>query len=181
MKKDIYRSNYDTSMINQIKLLNQEAAEQVNLPLGSIAIFARFALIDVPTQSIARETLHVLLDMVELLGLEPPQVTVLTGPVIVDGVMSPSALKVPHSLERPTSSPTFALASARSRVFRNWGKATADNRPIIATTIISSTRVKAAFADVLVLWILSIRKNLTRGFSLDMGHNQRWRGGRGGC
>ena len=144
MKKDIYRSNYDTSMINQIKLLNQEAAEQVNLPEGSIAIFARFALIDVPTQSIARETLHVLLDMVRLAGLEPPQTieTVLFGVKTVDDVMSASALKVPHSLERPTSSPTFALASARSRVLRNWGKATADNRPIIATTIMSSTRVK---------------------------------------
>ena len=153
MKKDIYRSNYDTSMINQIKLLNQEAAEQVNLPEGSIAIFARFALIDVPTQSIARETLHVLLDMVRLAGLEPPQTieTVLFGVKTVDDVMSASALKVPHSLERPTSSPTFALASARSRVLRNWGKATADNRPIIATTIMSSTKVKAAVADVLVL------------------------------
>ena len=132
---------------------NQDAAapEQTSLPTEVISIFVRFVVNVVPTQSIARETLHVLLDKVTVLGVEPPQVTVLAGPVIVDGVMSASALKVPHSLERPTSSPTFALASARSRVFRNWGKATADNRPIIATTIMSSTRVKAAFADVLVL------------------------------
>ena len=156
-------------MINWIKSINQDdAKEQVNLPEGSIAIFARLEVIVVPTQSIARETLHALLDMVTLLGLEPPQVTVLAGPTIVDDVMSASALKVPHSLERPTSSPTFALASARSRVLRNWGKATADNKPIIATTIMSSTRVKAALADVLVLWIPSIRKNLIRGFSEDI-------------
>ena len=153
-------------MINRIKRINQLAPEQVNLPVGSITIFARFALIDVPTQSIASATLHVLLDMVRVAGLEPPQVTVLAGPLIVDDVMSASALKVPHSLERPTSSPTFALASARSRVLRNWGKATADNRPIIATTIMSSTRVKAAVGDVLVLWIPLIRKNLLRKFRL---------------
>ena len=108
MKKDIYRSNYDTSMINRIKRINQEERVQVNLPVGSIAILAPLALIDVPTQSIERETLHPLLDMVKVAGLEPPQVTVLTGPAIVDDVMSASALKVPHSLERPTRSPTFA-------------------------------------------------------------------------
>ena len=108
----------------------------------SYSILTWVAVIDEPTQLTARLTLYDLIDMVTELGLEPPQITVLMGPAKVDDVMSTSALKVPHSLERPTSSPTFALASARSRVLRNWGKATADNRPIIATTIMSSTRVK---------------------------------------
>jgi len=129
----------------------------------SYSILTRVAVIDEPTQLTARLTLYDLIDMVTELRLEPPQITVLMGPAKVDDVMPASALKVNHSLEIPTSPASFALASARSRVHRNWGKATADNRPIIATTIMSSTRVKAALADVLVLWIPSIRKNLIRG------------------
>ena len=109
----------------------------------SYSILTRVAVIDESTQLTARLTLYDLIDMVTELGLEPPQVTVLMGPASVDDAMSASALKVKHSLEIATKSPTFALTSAQSRAFRNWGKATADNRPTVATTIISSTRVKA--------------------------------------
>jgi hypothetical protein len=81
--------------------------------------------------------------MVTELWLELPQITVLMGPAKVDDVMPTLALKVELSLEIPTSPASFALASARSRALRNWDKAMADNRPTFATTIISSTRVKA--------------------------------------
>jgi hypothetical protein len=78
----------------------------------SYSILTWVAVIDEPTQLTARLTLYDLIDMVTELGLEPPQITVLMGPAKVDDVMSTSALKVPHSLERPTSPASFALASA---------------------------------------------------------------------
>lgn len=47
-----------------------------------------------------------------------------------------------HSLASPTNSPTLAPAAARSRTVKNWGMATAERTPIIATTIINSIKVK---------------------------------------
>ena len=87
----------------------------------SYSILTRVAVIDVPTQLTARLTLYDLMDMFTELRLEPPQITVLMGPTKVDDVMSTLALKVPQSLERPTSPASFVLASARSRELRNWG------------------------------------------------------------
>ena len=47
----------------------------------------------------------------------------------------------------------------------------ADNRPTMATPIISSTRVKAGLAKVVLLWIPSIMSNLRLGLRLDIEHD----------
>lgn len=54
----------------------------------------------------------------------------------------PEAKKVAHSLARPMASPTAAPAEAAARAPRKLGRATAERIPTIATTIISSMRVK---------------------------------------
>jgi hypothetical protein len=76
--------------------------------------------------------------------MEPPHQTTVepTASLTEVEVGSASALNTAHSLARPTASPIFDLESARLRAPRNWGKATAERRPMIATTIMSSTRVK---------------------------------------
>jgi len=86
-------------------------------------------------------------------GVDPPQDLVVAakdvpppGSVTLVAVASPSALKVAHSVAKPKASAIFVLESLRSLTFRYWGMATADRIPMIATTIISSTRVKPLLA-----------------------------------
>ena len=55
---------------------------------------------------------------------------------------TPVTCPTAHSFASPTSSPTLADAAARSRTPKNCGIATAERMPMIATTIISSIRVK---------------------------------------
>ena len=55
----------------------------------------------------------------------------------------PAATAVAHSFAKPMVSPILAPASAAARAWRYCGSATADRRLMTATTIISSTKVKA--------------------------------------
>ena len=120
------------------------ALAQVNCPPDEMLIPIEDVLVSVdPRQVTVIEVLKVLEVMDWGEGVEVPQIIVPpVGILTVVPETSASALKTAHSLDRPTVSPTFDLASARLRAFRNWGRATAESRPMIATTIISSTKVK---------------------------------------
>jgi len=73
----------------------------------------------------------------------PPQTwSVPPGFFTVVVAASASTWKAAHSPALPRTSAIFVLTSERSRRPTYWGTATADRIPMIATTIISSTRVK---------------------------------------
>lgn len=69
---------------------------------------------------------------------EPPVVEQLAGAVPIP----PDTAKLAHSFARPVICPMLAPALAALRADKYLGSATADSKPITATTIINSTRVK---------------------------------------
>jgi len=87
------------------------------------------------------------LDVKVLTANVPPQALVGVavpppGFVTFVAAASASTWKAAHSPALPRTSAIFVLTSERSRRPTYWGTATADRIPMIATTIISSTRVK---------------------------------------
>lgn len=80
----------------------------------------------------------------------PPQVLSAVPPGFATGVATASAStwKAAHSPALPRTSAILVLASARSRRPTYWGMATVDRIPMIATTIISSTRVKPLLREL---------------------------------
>jgi hypothetical protein len=90
----------------------------------------------------------------------PPLVVQLAGAVPTP----PEMANVAHSLPSPITSPTAADKAAELREPKYWGRATAARSPMMATTIISSTKVKPFAA--LGFELLSSRKRL-RSWSLN--------------
>ena len=122
-----------------------QAPTQLICPPGVTEITTPLAAapVVIPKQVTACPAYPVLLGKVIVVATFAPHTTEPpAGVLTVVPMLSASALNTAHSLARPTVSPTLALASARSRALRNWGNATAESKPMIATTIISSTKVK---------------------------------------
>ena len=106
---------------------------------------------------------HVVVVIVPPLEVQVP-LAMFTLVGIVTGDPTPcEATKVAHSFPTPTASPTAAPAAAAARAPRNCGRATADRIPTIATTIISSIRVKPFWRGFFFSLRLRISASLVLG------------------
>lgn len=127
---------------------NYQENEQVRPPLSATEMTAFVS----PATDVSARHLTPLtpVGQVKVVTVDVPVAAVRHAPAIVKLALevvpgaapTPEAVMVAHSLATPSASPTAEPARAASRAPRNWGSATADRMPTIATTIISSTRVK---------------------------------------
>jgi len=97
---------------------------------------------------------------------EAPVLHVIVGPPVATvgaAPTPPETRKVAHSLAIPMASPTAEPAAAAFLACRKFGRVTAERMPTIATTIISSIRVKPFCRGFLFSRRLRIKASLVLG------------------